>query len=426
MIVVGWADNIMVGHYSTEALASASFVNNLFNVTIFACTGFTYGLTPLIGALFSQKREKTIGELLRNGVLLNFLFSLLIMAIMGTAYLNIHRMGQPEELLPIIRPYFLIYLAGVIPISLFNVFAQWAFAINRTALPMWIILGANILNIFINWLLIYGNFGCPEMGLTGAGIGTLTARIFCLVVLVWVFFSSKQFKAYRAGFVNGRINRTHFLNINRTSWPVSLQMTFESGSFTMAAVMAGWLGKIELASFQVMVIIGTLGFCVYYSAASAVSIIVSNAKGLSDYTGMRRKAFAGYHILLLLATVSSLFFATMAQHVIGIFTDDPRVIAMSATLIVPLILYQYGDATQINFANALRGTANVMPMLWIAFFSYVIIGLPATFLLGFPLGMGIYGIFLSFSVSLFVAAFLFLYFFMKSTKHITSTTQSTE
>ena len=106
MIIVGFADNIMVGQYSTEALASASFVNNIFNVAILACIGFTYGLTPLVGALFSQKRYDTIGAILRNGLFLNTAFSLIILGIMTILYFNVDKMGQPEELLPLIRPYY--------------------------------------------------------------------------------------------------------------------------------------------------------------------------------------------------------------------------------------------------------------------------------------------------------------------------------
>ena len=416
MIVVGFADNIMVGRYSTEALASASFVNNLFNVAIFGCVGFTYGITPLVGALFTQGRGDAIGRMMRNAVVLNVLFALLVTAIMGIIYLNIDRLGQPEELLPLIRPYFLIYLAGLVPVSLFNVFAQWSFAINRTKLPMWIILGCNVVNIIGNWLLIYGNLGFPELGLTGAGISTLVARVLCPVAIIMVFFTARKFSEYSQGFLRGRLNSSQALLLNRTSWPVALQMVLESGSFSMAAVMAGWIGAIELASFQVMVIIGTLGFCIYYSIGSAVAIMVANANGLGDRAGMRRVSFAGYHVMIAVATCSSLFFILAARGVIGAFTEDPAVIAVAAGLIVPLVLYQYCDATQINFANALRGTANVMPMVWIAFVAYVVVGLPATYTLGFPVGLGIYGIFLSFSVSLFVAAVLFLLFFMRSTR----------
>lgn len=416
MIVVAFADNIMVGRYSTAALASASFVNNVFNVATFAVLGFTYGLTPLIGAMFSQNRSDSIGAMIRNGLLVNVLFSLLVTAVMWVLWLNIDRLGQPEELLPLIKPYYLIVLAGMVPVAVFNVFAQWLFAINRTALPMWIILSANVLNILGNYLLIYGNFGCPELGLIGAGYSTLIARIFCPVVVIVIFAVAKRFAAYRDGFRHSRITSRTLGQINRTSWPVSLQMTFESGSFTVAAVMAGWLGAISLASFQIIVITGTLGFCIYYSMGSAVSVLVANAAGLNDHTGMRRMAFAGYHIILTLATISSLIFVFFEEQMIHAFTDDTEVIAATVALIVPLVLYQLGDATQINFANALRGTSQVMPMIWIAFVSYIVIGTPSTYLLAFPLGLGTYGIILSFSVSLFIAAGLFLYFFLRATR----------
>lgn len=416
MIVVGFADTKMVGLYSTEALASASFVNNIFNMAIFACIGFTYGLTPLIGALFTQNNTHRIGRLLRSGIAVNLLFALLVTFVMTLVYFNLHRMGQPQELLPLIRPYFLLYLAGVVPVALFNTFAQWAYAINRTALPMWIILGANVLNIAGNWLLIYGNLGCPELGLTGAGIATLTARVVCLLLIAGIFLILPAFRKYREGFFGRGNSRRMVGQIVRTSLPVSMQMTFESGSFSVAALMAGWIGAIPLASFQIMVMLGTLGFCVYYSVAASVAVLVANASGANDRGMMRHVAFSGYVILLILATCSSMIFIFAGPDVIHQFTDDERVTALSLTLIVPLVMYQYADATQINFANALRGTSNVMPMVWIAFVSYIVIGIPATYMLGFTFGLGTYGIFLSFSVSLIIAAALFAYFFLRTTR----------
>lgn len=415
MIAVGFADNIMVGRYSTAALASASLVNNLFNVAIFACLGFSYGLTPLIGAFYAQKRDGAIGSLLKNGLLLNTLFSICVILIMGVIYLNLERMGQPAELMPLIKPYYLIYLAGLLPVALFNVFAQWAYAINRTQMPMWIILSANLLNVVGNYVLIYGHWGFPELGLTGAGISTFAARWLSAFLIMGVFFFMKRFSGYRAGFLSGRVNGGELGRVNRTSWPVSIQMVFESGSFTFAAVMAGWLGAIPLAAFQIIVITGTLGFCVYYSLAAAVSVLVSNAAGLGDRVGMRRVAFGGYHIVLGFAALASLTFVFLGEYIISAFTEDEAVIAMTVTLIFPLVLYQLGDATQITFANALRGTTRVQPMMWIAGVSYVVVGLPATYILGFPAGLGIYGILLSFSVSLFLAAGLFLWQFMRVT-----------
>lgn len=416
MIVLGFADNIMVGRYSTLALASASFVNNVFNVAIFCCLGFTYGITPIVGALFTQKRHGDIGATVRNALVLNLIFVLIVMGVMTAIYLNVDRLGQPEELLPLIRPYFLIYLVAMLPLAVFNVFAQWSYGVKDTKLPMWIILGTNALNILGNYLLIFGHWGLPELGLVGAGLSTLFARVLGTVIIIAWFVYRKENRPYRDGFAKARVSGESLRKIWSISIPISMQMTFESGSFTAAAVITGWISAIDLAAFQIIVIVGTLGFCIYYSIGSAVTILVANEAGQSDRHAMRRVAWAGYHVLLALMCLSSMIFIFFGKTLMGCFTEDPAVLAVTSGLILPLVMYQAGDATQINFAGALRGTSHVMPMLWIAFVSYVVLGIPATYLLGFPLGLGIFGIILSFSVSLFIAAALFLYFFLKSTR----------
>ena len=235
MILVSFADNVMVGHYSTEALASASFVNNVFNIAILTCIGFSYGITPLAGALFGREEKAAIGRLVRNGLLLNVIFSLMITGVMTLVYFQLPNLGQPEELLPTIRPYFLLYLAGILPISLFNVFGQWSYGIKRTGMPMWIILGANLGNVVGNYLLIYGNFGFPELGLTGAGISTLVSRWICPIVIICIFFLRKHNREYRDGFIHSRFNRESLRQLNITSWPVALQLGFETGSFSFSA-----------------------------------------------------------------------------------------------------------------------------------------------------------------------------------------------
>lgn len=418
LIITGFADTMMVGRYSTGALAAASFVNNLFNVAVFACIGFTYGVTPLVGALYGRGRghEGEAGAIVRTAMVLNVAFSLLVTAIMAVVYANLHRLGQPTELLPLIKPYYRLYLWGMPTFAIFGVLAQWCYGINNTGTPMWVILSSNAVNILGNWLLIYGNRGLPEMGLQGAGIATLFVRWMIVVEMLIFFFAYRRNRLYAQGFITERITRKRFVEVNKTSWPVSLQMTFESGSFSGAALFTGWLGAVPLAAFQIVVMVGTLGFCVYYSIASAVSVLVSNAAGRRDNREMRRIARAGYVIILSLAACSSLTFAGAGSHLMRLFSEDGAVIAVATSLIFPLVLYQFADATQITFANALRGTSNVMPMLWIAFVSYVIVGLPATYLLGFPCGMGVYGIVLSFSVSLLCAATLFLWKFYATTR----------
>lgn len=421
LIVVSFADNIMVGHYSTEALASASFVINLFNIPMLCAMGFSYGLTPLIGFLFSKNDPENIGLTLRAGVIANLMAGVLLTAIMTGLYFFLPRMGQPVELLPLIRPFYMIYLVSMLPMTLFNAFAQWSYAVRNTSMPMWILLACNGLNILGNYMLIFGNWGAPELGLTGAGLSTLLARILAPTAILVIFLKGRCGAPYRDYFLRRPPRGTTggvIANVVKTSWPVALQMTFETSAFSLCAVLAGWLGTIPLAAFQIIVVVGTLGFCIYYSIGTAVAVLVSNEIGKegSSLRSCRRVAFDGYVVMLCLATMSSLVFTFAGKSLMGIFTTDPAVLALAYTLIFPLVLYQLGDATQVTFANALRGTSHVMPMLWIAFVSYAIVGITSSWVLAFPCGLGVYGIVLSFSISLFMAGALFLRSFLHATR----------
>ncbi|MBE6304505.1 MAG: MATE family efflux transporter [Bacteroidales bacterium] len=416
MIVVGFADSIMVGNYGTNELSSASFVNNVFNMANLACMGFSYGITPLVGALFSKGKHSEIGELMRNALVLNVLYTLLIISVMCLLYFNIDSLGQPEELMPLIKPYYILILCGLLPTALFNVFAQCSYGMKGTSMPMWIILISNAINIVGNYLLIYGHFGAPELGLYGAGLSTLFSRLFSVACILGIFMMSKQYRIVRNALLETRCTKSELSRLFTTSLPISLQLVFETAAFSVAAIFVGWIGKIELAAFQVMLSIGTLGFCFYYSLGSATSVLVANASGRRDIKAMRRIGFAGYHLTLVMALGASLIFIFAGEFLIKIFTPDVNVVNACLMVILPMVCYQLGDATQVNFANALRGTASVMPMLWIAFFSYLVVGLPTTYLFGFTLSGGLVGIYYSFSVSLFLAGLLFLKFFLKYTR----------
>ncbi len=417
-IVVGFADNIMVGHYSTQSLAASSFVINIFNIVVLCCLGFSYGLTPIIGTLFAQKRNNEIGLTLRAGLIANVVVGGVLSLVMGMLYFYIDMMGQPDELLPLIKPYYLIFLASLIPLSVFNVFAQWSYAIKNTAMPMWILLSCNIINIAGNYMLIYGNWGAPELGLTGAGLSTLFVRALASLIIMAIFFLKKSNAEFRSGFTDRSRGVTNNLmgKVVRTSWPVSLQMGCETAAFSTCAVFAGWIGTVALAAFQIIIVVSSLGFCIYYSIGTAIAVFVANEAGHSSLPSCRRVAFDGYAVMLVFAAISTCIFIFLSRPLMGLFTTDTEVLTAAQALVFPLVLYQLGDATQITFANALRGTSHVMPMLWIAFFSYVVVGLSSTWLLAFPMGLGNYGIVLSFSVSLFMAATLFLRSFLQVTR----------
>lgn len=170
VIILGFADTLMIGHHSTEELGAASFVNNVFTLCIIFSTGFSYGLTPIVGSLYGNRRFAEAGQALRCSLVANVLVALLLTFIMTVVYFNVERLGQPEELMPLIKPYYLVLLASLVFVMLFNGFKQFTDGITDTKTAMWILLGGNTLNIIGNYILINGKLGFLELGLLGAGI----------------------------------------------------------------------------------------------------------------------------------------------------------------------------------------------------------------------------------------------------------------
>ncbi len=400
IVVVGLVDNIMVGHFSTSDLAAASFVNSVFNIPILFGMGFSYGLTPLVGQFFGRGDKFRVGGLLRNSLLANFMIGLFLSVVMGIMYLNVHRMGQPEELLPLIRPYFLLQLTSLVFVMMFNSFKQFADGITDTKTSMWIMLSANLLNIIGNSLLIYGVWGLPALGLKGAGISTLTSRIFMFVAFAILFFRKQSYRRYLVGYHRTTYNTGDLKVLNRMGMMVGLQMGMETALFSISGVMIGWLGTVPLAAHQVVASISTLGFMVYYGVGSAVSIRVSNFFGRGDIAGVRRATLAGAHLLGLLAILVSVFFLLVREHIGWLYTSSEDVVNLVAVLMVILVFYQFGDSLQIIFANALRGVADVTSMAVISFIGYFVIALPVSYICGFVLDWGIEGIWLGYPVGL--------------------------
>ena len=340
--------------------------------------------------------------------------SLILVAIMWLVYMNIGNMGQPQELLGLMRPYFLTLLYSTPFILLFNAFRQFADGITDTKTPMWILLTGNVLNIVGNYMLIFGKCGLPELGLLGAGISTLMSRMVMLAIFLVVFFKGKRYKEYTKGFWQTRINKKNQKELYRIGLPVAIQMGMETASFSLATIMVGWLGTTALAAHQIMCTVGQLGFMLYYGMAAAVAVKASNYNGTGDTGNIRRSTSAGFHIILVMAVIASAIIYLLRQHIGGIFTDDREVAAMVATLSLPFILYQFGDGLQCNYSNALRGIADVKPVMLYAFIAYIVISLPAGYLFGFVFDMGLPGVWMSFPFGLTSAGILY-YLRFKST-----------
>ena len=416
IIFVSFADTIMVGRHGTDDLGAASFVNNMFNLAIIFATGFSYGLTPIVGRLFGSGKKREIGGTLKNAMLANGTIALLLIAVMSILYLNIGNLGQPQELLGLMRPYYLVLLITMPFMMLFNAFKQFADGITDTKTPMWILLTGNVLNIIGNYVLIFGKCGLPELGLLGAGISTLFSRMAMLAIFMYIFFRSKRYAPYTQGFMHGKITMREQKELFGIGTPVALQMGMETASFSLATIMVGWLGTTALAAHQIMCTVGQLGFMMYYGMAAAVAVKVSNYSSNRDLPNIRRSADAGFHLILVMALAASLLIYLIRHEIGGIFTDNSQVSLLVAQLAIPFILYQFGDGLQCTFSNALRGIADVKPVMLYAFIAYFVISLPAGYLFGFIFGWGLPGVWMSFPFGLTSAGIMFYLRFRSKVK----------
>lgn len=400
MIILGFADTMMVGHHSTTELGAASFVNNIINLVIITATGFSYGLTPIVGGFFGREELPQAGKALRCALLANLMAGTVMMAALTILYFNVGNIGQPEELLPYIRPYFLVLLASLPFVMLFNAFKQFTDSITETRTSMWILLSGNFLNIIGNYVLIYGKAGMPEMGVVGAGVSTLLSRIVMVTLFLIVFLSRKKMRPYRDGFLRLGWSRPMLRRLVSLGTPIALQMGMETASFSLSIIMVGWLGTIALASHQVMITISQFTFMVYYGLGAAVAVRTSYFNGQNDREKVRHTVVAGLQLMVTLELLLSGIIFLLRNHIGGWFTDSAEVSSTVVTLLLPFFIYQFGDGLQITYANALRGIADVKPLVVIAFIAFFVISLPVGYFCGFVLGFGLVGVWMAFPFGL--------------------------
>ena len=407
VIILAFADNIMIGWHSVDELAASSFVNNVMNLFILTELGFATGMTPMIGADNGTGNIKGIGITVKNGLMTNGIIGGISIILLTIIYFCLDHFGQAPELMPYIKPYFAIIGISTLFALGFNVLKQFTDGICRPMISMTLLMIGNLLNIFGNWVLIYGKLGFPEMGLTGAGISTLVSRALILLVFVVFIFKSKKMNEYARAIKEALLSRGEMKTVFKMGYPVGIQMALESSTFTFAAVMAGWLGVIQLAAHQVVITISQLFFLMMQGLSFAVSILVSNAFGRKDLGSVREYARKGYFMTLgISATLSALLYCFRYQAA-GIFTDSPEVSAMAVSLFFLLFAYQFGDGLQLCFANVLRGIQDVRPIMYAAFVSYYLIAIPSAYVLGFKTSLGIHGIWLGFPIGLTLAGIFF-------------------
>ncbi len=418
-IVQGLADTIMVGQYSALSLAAASFVNSIMTLVLVAALGYSYGLTPVVGGFHARGEHFEAGQALRASVSINGRMALGTTALMAGLYFLLGHMGQPEELLPEMRMYYLTILVSLPFQMLFNAFKQFSDGVGDTRTPMWILLGSNVLNIVGNWLLIFGPGPLPELGILGAGLATLFSRVVMLTAIFLVFSRSRRFAIYHKGFYEGGTRTDLSRRLHRLGVPLALQMGFETASFSLAAIFQGWIGASSLAAHQVMCSIGTMCFLIYYGIGAATAVRISHFCGLNDWENVRRASVASMLVILAAGALIAGTVVALRHEVSLLFTHDAEVNRIVVSLMFPFVLYQFGDALQTNFANALRGIADVKLLVRYSFISYIVVSLPLSYILAFPCGLDALGIWLAFPVALTTAGVLYYRRFMSQVqKHL--------
>lgn len=403
-VTVSMADTIMVGRVGTTELAASAFANSIFIIIFIFSLGFSLGITPLIGNAFGKKQNKKITVLFQNGLLVNILLSLLLMVIFMPLAPALRWMNQPPDVVEMAIPYFLILMASALPTAVFFAYRQFGEGIGNTKMAMWITLLGNVVNIFFNYLLIYGKFGFPEMGLIGAGIGTLIARIAMAVAFIWVVQKKSIFEPYRRYFSKENFQKLACIRLIKTSFPISGQLLVEVLSFSFSAIMVGWINKENLAAHQIALTMASGTFMLALGVASATTIRISHQFGSGHYKATKVAAIAAMHLAVILMSFNAAMFFIFRNQIPMIFSTDPVVIRIAAQLLIVAGFFQIFDGIQIVGLSALRGLADVKAAMYIAAISYIVICLPFAYLFGFPLHLGTVGVWIGLAIGLVIAA----------------------
>lgn len=413
-----FADTMMVGHHSTQELAAAGFINSIFLFVIFLTLGMSYASTPLIASAFSQKDHTSVVRSLFESLIVNILVGLFYVLILLAILKYIDVFNQPKEILKFAVPYFKWIILSVPFMTLFNGLKQYMDGIGRTQVSMWILIISNVLNIALNYCLIFGKFGFEEYGLVGAGISTFVARTFQFIALFIIVLNTHLVRNALSKKVRNEVKPTKsgvFHQI-KLGLPISGQLGLEIATFNVCGIFMGWIGVVPLAAHQAMFTLSTLCFQVLYGFGAAGSILVSQFRGLGQWQNVKQTSYQTWFIglvsVFILTAIIGLSFETFANF----FTNDPRVVKVMWTILPWFALYQLGDCTQITFANALRGLELTKPLFVIAFFSYICFCIPLCYVFAFKMGWTSSGVWAGTPIGLSTAGLLFYWRFRRALK----------
>lgn len=407
-IALGLTDSVMIGRVGAISLAASTFANSLFSMAFIVALGLMTSVAVRTAFEHGARRQAAAGDVLRHGLVIAAVAGLAGAFLLQVLSRHLPWFQQPPEVAAEARSYLAIVGWSLVP-ALFSIaFKNHLEALNRPWMPLrWVLIGV-VLNIGLNWILIYGHLGAPALGLAGAGWATLASRVVGLLGLAIEYRATAALAAWRPARWTSGLARAEVAALLTLGWPPAVQLFFEAGLFNIAALMMGWLGIVPLAAHQVALACAATTFMFPLGISQALSVRIGSARGAGGFSRIRAIGFggiaAGAAIMLTFAGVMVLG----RQAIAGWFIEDPAVIELAARLLVLAGAFQLFDGTQVTSIGALRGLADVKGPTLITCIGYWLLALPAAGWLGFRTGLGPEGVWTGLVIGLVACAVMLL------------------
>jgi MATE family multidrug resistance protein len=415
---IGATDTVMLGWYGVAELAAVTLAQSYFFVFFMFGSGFAMAVMPMVAASAASADETGIRRATRMGMWLSLGFALLVLPAMWWSEPVLLALGQEAVVAADAQAYLRIAGWGIVPALMVMVIKSYLAALERTQIVLWITILAAITNAAVNWALIFGNWGAPEMGLAGAAIASVVTQILSLVAVV--IYAARVLPEHTLFRRLWRPDWEMFARVFRLGVPIGMTLLSEVSMFTASALMMGWIGTIPLAAHGIVVSVASATFMVHLGLSNVATIRAGNAFGQRDRDHMARGALAVTGMSLVFALITITLFLTLPEPVIGLFLDGddplrPQIIETGVVLLAVAALFQLVDGAQVIALGLLRGVQDTaMPMV-IAALSYWVVGIPSSYLFGFVLGLGGPGVWMGLVLGLSCAGvFLMTRFWTRS------------
>ncbi len=405
-MLMGVADSVMIGHVGTVELAASSFTGAVFGLLYIGCVGLLQPGSVLTAQAHGAGDEVRAGRWLRHARMVAWVAGASLAALMLAGLAAADRMGQPPEVVAVMGPYYALIALSLVPTLLFQADRQFAEAMGRPWAPLALLLSGVLLNVLLNWILIYGRLGAPELGLTGAGVATVIARVATVVALRCWLRGHAGFGAALAAARDGQGEAGGMRTMLALGVPMGAALFFEGGAFSAAAVMAGWLGTVELAAHQIAITCAATSFMVPLGVALALSVRIGRATGAGERGRVRSMAAGAALAVCVTALLSAGIFALGGDVLARGFSPDAAVVELAGRVLVIVAIFQLFDGLQVVFSGALRGLTDARAPMVASFLAYWVLALPAGGWFGVRGGGGLEAIWWALAAGLAVATVL--------------------